>query len=64
MTKFIHGYIKNDIKNVNDPEQICSYVRTILEFLNLVTELGLNVDPEMAKFFIEEASVFGKSRGT
>jgi hypothetical protein len=64
MTKFIHGYIKNDIRNVNDPDQICSYIRTILEFIHMVSGLGLNIDPEMAKFFIEEASSYGKSRGT
>ena len=64
MTKYIHGYIKNDIRNVNDPDQMCQYIRTILEFIHMVTELGINVDPEMAKFFIEEASCFGKSRLT
>ena len=40
------------------------YVRTVLEFINMISELSTNKDPEISKFFIEEASQYGKTRGT
>ena len=30
----------------------------------MITELSTNRDPEISKFFIEEASQYGKCRGT
>lgn len=64
MTKCINGYIVNDIIDINDADMKNSYVRAILDFTNMITELGTNRDPEISKFFIEEASQFGKCRGT
>ena len=56
ITKCINGYIVNDIIDVNDQEMKDQHVRAILEFTNMITELGTNRDPEISKFFIEEAS--------
>lgn len=64
MTRCINGFIENDIIDVNDPEMMSSYVRAILEFSNMIAELGTNRDAEISRFFIEEASQYGKSRGT
>ena len=64
VTKCMNGFIKNDIIEINDPEESSLYVRTILEYLHMVTQLGINKDSEIARFFIEEASQYGKSRGT
>ena len=64
MTKCINGFIENDIIDINDPEMMNTYVRAILEFSNMITELGTNRDPEISRFFIDEASHNGKSRGT
>jgi hypothetical protein len=56
MTKFIHGYVSNDILEINDKDESNMYVRTILEYLKTITEMSLNRDPEISKFFIDEAS--------
>ena len=64
MTRCINGFIENDIIDVNDPEMMSTYVRAILEFSNMIAELGTNRDAEISRFFIEEASQYGKSRGT
>jgi hypothetical protein len=64
MTKCINGYIVNDIIDINDTDMKVEYVRSILEFTNMITGLGTNRDPEISRFFIEEASQYGKSRGT
>ena len=54
MAKCILGYIKNDIIEINDSEERSMYVRTILDFVEMITELVLDRDPEISKFFIEE----------
>ena len=64
MAKYIHGYIKNDIIEVNDTEERSMYVRTILDFIEMITELVLDRDPEISKFFIEEQSQYSKTSGT
>lgn len=64
MTKFINQYLANDIIEVNDPHECNLRIRVILDFLQMITDLSLERSPEIAKFFIEEASSFGKSRGT
>jgi len=64
MAKCIHGYIKNDIIEVNDTEERSMYVRTILDFIEMITELVLDRDPEISKFFIEEQSQYSKTSGT
>ena len=64
MTRCIHGQIKNDICDINDHEMKNMYVRTVLEFTNMISELSTNKDAEISKFFIEEASQYGKTRGT
>lgn len=56
MTKFIHGYVSNDILEINDKDESNMYVRTILEYLKTITDMSLNRDPEISKFFIDEAS--------
>lgn len=64
MAKCIHGYIKNDIIEINDPEERSMYVRTILDFVRMITDLVLDRDPEICKFFIEEQSQLQKTYGT
>jgi hypothetical protein len=64
MNRFIFGYLASDIIEINDPDEMNLSLRVILDFLKIITHLGLDVNPEISKFFIEEASNFGKSRGT
>lgn len=64
MSKCIHMNIKENIIEINDPEQKSIYVRTILDFIRMITDLCVEKDPEISKFFIDEASQYGKTRGT
>lgn len=64
LSKLILEDIKNDHIEVNDPRQVSEIVRAILEFFQMITKHSVEKNPEIAKFFIEEASTYGKSRGT
>lgn len=64
MSKCIHGYIKNDIIEINDQDERSMYVRTILDFVMMITDLVLDRDPEISRFFIEEQSQLQKTSGT
>lgn len=64
MCKCIHGYIKNDIIDINDPDEKSMYVRTIIDFMDMITQLVLNRDSDISKFFIEEQSQYGRNNGT
>jgi hypothetical protein len=60
----VYNLIKNDNIDVNDPDERNISLRSILDFLHMVTRLSLTHDPEVARFFIEETSQMGKFRGT
>ena len=64
LAKCIQHSIKNDIYDINDPDELNQYSRSILDFMRLITDLACNRDPETARFFIEEASQYGRARGT
>ena len=64
MNKLIFSYIKNDMVDINDPELNNEQIRTMLEFVKMISVLCLDRNSEISKFFIEEASQYGKSRGT
>lgn len=56
--------LRNDVIDINDSAEMNLQVGTILELLEAVTQLSLNRDPEISKFFIEEVNQKGKTRGT
>ena len=64
MSKCIHANIKNDIIEINDMDETSMYVRTILDFMNMITDLVLNRNTQISKFFIEEQSMLQKTHGT
>jgi len=64
VNKLILSYIKNDMLDINDPDSLNEQVRTILDFMKMLTHLSLDRNAEIAKFFIEEASQYARSRGT
>ena len=64
MAKCIHGYIKNDFIEVNDADETNMQVRTCLDFIEMITYLVLDRDPEISKFFIEEQIQYQRSSGT
>lgn len=62
--KCIHSYIREDFIDINDPEADNNKVKIILSFLETITNLSINKDQEISKFFIEESTQYGKFRGT
>jgi hypothetical protein len=55
--KFFTSHIKNEIIDVNEDEDNLFgsiYVRTILDFVNMITLKALNEDKEIIKFFFDE----------
>ena len=47
MTRFIYSYLQSDIIEVNDPNEMNMSCRVILDFLRIITYLGLDVNPEI-----------------
>ena len=56
--------LRSDVIDVNDSAEMNLQVGTVLSLLEAVTQLSLNRDPEISKFFIEEVNQAGKTRGT
>ena len=56
MIRNVYNLIKNDNIDVNDPDERNISLRSILDFLQMVTRLSLTHDPEVSRFFIEETS--------
>lgn len=56
--------LKNDVWDINDKKGTSTHVDSILEFMETMTQLSLNKDPEISKFFIEESTQKGRFRGT
>lgn len=54
MSKFIHAQIKNDVIEINDPDERNMNIRTILDFVIMLTDLALDRDAEISRLFIEE----------
>ena len=49
---------------MNDSEERSMYIRTILDFIEMITELVVDRDPEIARFFIEEQIQYQRTYGT
>lgn len=52
----IYVSLKNDVYDVNDANEVNLQIGTILDFMETITQLSLNKDPEISKFFIEEST--------
>ena len=56
--KFIGDYIHNDMIEVNEiplDSNSIAYIRSILDFIEMISDISLNVDPEITKFFLEDS---------
>ena len=56
--KFMGDYIQNDMIDINERANdlnSIAYIRSILDFIEMITDLSLNVDPEISKFFLEDS---------
>ena len=63
LARCIHSFIDQNIFLVNDTkESPAEYSNTVLRYMQMITELSVNRNPDISKFFIEEKR-FGKERG-
>ena len=56
--KFMGDYIHNDMIEVNEKPMDAnsiSYIRSILDFIEMISDISLNQDPEITKFFLEDS---------
>ena len=56
VNQLILSHIKENIIEINDPDQKDQKIRTILDFLKMLTDLSLDTNSDISKFFINEAS--------
>lgn len=58
LMKFMGDYIHNDMIEVNEnqtDQNSFPYIQSILDFIEMITDIALDCDPEITKFFLEDS---------